>query len=66
MFFLEHKMCDPCSYEVTKVKSNQTLSYDNFNGEIIFAFVNEAENWISHTNTFLTVQLRVAMTDESV
>ena len=40
-------MSFPYGYEVTKVKSNQTLNYDNFTGDITFSFVNEAEKWIS-------------------
>ena len=52
-------MSFPDGYEVTKVKSNQTLNYDNFTGDITFSFVNEAEKWTSPKITFMTVQLRI-------
>ena len=57
-------MSYPFGYEVTKVKSNQTLNYDNFTGDISFSFTPEAEKWISPKNTFITIQLRITMTDD--
>ena len=50
-------MSYPYGYEVTKVKYNQTLNYDNFTGDISFSFTTEAEKWMS-------IQLRITMTDD--
>ena len=58
-------MSYPYGYEVTKIKSNQTINYDSFSGDILYSFTNEAEKWISPKNTSLTVQLRICMTDET-
>ena len=58
-------MSYPYGYEITKVRSSQTFSYGGFNGDLTFTFTPEAEKWISPKNSFITVQLRITMTDES-
>ena len=37
-------MSFPYGYEVTKVKSNQTLNYDNFTGDITFHSLMKLKN----------------------
>ena len=55
----------PWGYSLSRVKSNQTVNYDSFNGDIEFNIQNdEAEEWISTKNSFMTVKLRIVQTDE--
>ena len=56
----------PWGYSICRVKSNQTVNYDSFNGDIEFNIQNnEAQEWISTKNSFIAVTLRVVQTDET-
>jgi hypothetical protein len=55
----------PWGYSLSRVKSNQTINYDSFNGDIEFNIANDdAEEWISTKNSFMTVKLRIVQTNE--
>ena len=57
---------DPYGYDYMRVRSNGSVSYDNFNGDIEFNVNNnESERWISPKNSYLSIRLRIVQTDET-
>ena len=59
-------MSGPWGYDLTRVRSNGSVNYDSFNGDIEFNVNNnESERWISPKNSYLSIRLRIIQTDET-
>ena len=60
------KQSVPCGFDYVRVKSNNTINYDSFSGDIEFnVHASESEKWISTKNSYLSIRLRIIQTDET-
>ena len=56
----------PWGYEYYRVKSNSSVNYDSFNGDIEYKMnASESEKWISGKNCYISIRLRINQTDET-
>ena len=59
-------MSSPWGYSYVRCKSNQTVNYDSFNGDIEFQIPNhESEEYINPLACYVSVKLRIVQTDEA-
>ena len=56
----------PWGFDYYRVKSNSSVNYDSFNGDIEFKMnSSESEKWMSGKNCYTSIRLRVCQTDET-
>ena len=56
----------PWGFDYVRCRSNGSVNYDSFNGDIEFHLnSSESERWISTKNSYLAIRLRIIQSDET-
>ena len=59
-------MTEPFGYGYTRIRSNGSVKYDDFNGDIEFVCNNsESDRWISPKNSYISLRLRIVQTTKA-